>query len=303
MKTPFSHNPIPPLKKGDTIAILSTARKVSLPEIEFGVKWLENFGFKVVLGKTIDAAHHQFAGTDDFRARDLQQMMDNTSVDAIWCARGGYGTVRIIDKLDFNNFKKKPKWIIGYSDITVLHSHLNTLGIPSIHAAMAFDIYKSTALAQLSLQNALTGISNTIHFASVSENTTGTATGEAIGGNLSILYSLCGSPSAIDTAGKILFLEDLDEYLYHIDRMLYNLDRNGMFQNLAGLVIGGMTNMHDNQVPFGMQVTQIITALTTKYHFPVAFQAPFGHQNDNRAIIFGKKITLTVDSLEVKIVQ
>lgn len=303
MNTPFSHNPIHPLKKGDTIAILSTARKVNLPEIEFGVEWLESLGFKVVLGKTIGAAHHQFAGTDNFRATDLQAMLDDTSVDAIWCARGGYGTVRIIDKLDFTNFRKRPKWIIGYSDITVLHSHLNTLGIPSIHAAMAFDIYKSTALAQLSLQNALTGITNTIHFASVSENITGTATGEAIGGNLSILYSLCGSPSAIDTTGKILFLEDLDEYLYHIDRMLYNLDRNGLFQNLAGLVICGMTNMHDNQVPFGMAVSQMIVALTAKYNFPVAFQAPFGHQTDNRAIIFGKKITLTVNSLEVKIVQ
>lgn len=303
MNTPFSHNPIHPLKKGDTIAILSTARKVNLPEIEFGVEWLESLGFKVVLGKTIGAAHHQFAGTDNFRATDLQAMLDDTSVDAIWCARGGYGTVRIIDKLDFTHFRKRPKWIIGYSDITVLHSHLNTLGIPSIHAAMAFDIYKSTALAQLSLQNALTGITNTIHFPSVSENITGTATGEAIGGNLSILYSLCGSPSAIDTTGKILFLEDLDEYLYHIDRMLYNLDRNGLFQNLAGLVIGGMTNMHDNQVPFGMAVSQMIVALTAKYNFPVAFQAPFGHQTDNRAIIFGKKITLTVNSLEVKIVQ
>ena len=303
MKTPFSLNPVPPLKKGDTIAVISTARKVSFQEIEFGVTWLENLGFTVVLGKSIGAAHHQFAGTDALRAADLQAMINTPEVKAIWCARGGYGTVRIIDLIDFSALQKHPKWIIGYSDITVLHSHLQRLQIASIHAVMAFDVQKSSVEAQQTLQHALLGKSNTIQFPSTRENKPGQASGVAVGGNLSILYSLCGSASAIDTRGKILFIEDLDEYLYHIDRMLQNLDRNGLFKNLAGLVVGAMTSMHDNAIPFGKTVQQMILDITSTYNYPVVFQAPFGHVSDNRAVIFGKELSLQADESTVIIKQ
>ena len=292
MNTPFNSDFVSPLKKGDTIAIISTARKVNIQEIEFGVKWLQDFGFNVILGKTIGAAHCQFAGSDKMRAQDLQLMIDDPKIKAIWCARGGYGTVKIVDLIDFSVLKKFPKWIMGYSDITVLHSHLQQLGIPTIHSPMAFDIQRSSAEAQQTLQHALFGAANTICFSSVQQNRLGVAKGLAVGGNLSILYSLCGSESSIDTQGKILFIEDLDEYLYHIDRMLQNLDRNGMFRNLAALVVGAMTNMHDNKIPFGSSVQEMILQVTSKYNYPVVFEAPFGHISDNRAIVFGKELEL-----------
>lgn len=283
-----------PLQKGDTIAIISTARKVTIEEISFGIQWVKNLGFKVLLGKTIGLTHHQFAGTDIERATDLQAMIDMPEVKAIWCARGGYGTVRIIDQIDFSALLQNSKWIIGYSDITVLHSHLHNLNIETIHAPMAFDIEKASVKAQTALANILLKKENTITFPTAASSQKEQATGVAIGGNLSILYSLCGSKSAIETKGKILFLEDLDEYLYHIDRMLQNLDRNGVFKNLAGLVIGSMTGMHDNTVPFGSTVKELILEITSAYNYPVIFEAPFGHISDNRAIVFGRKIELTV---------
>jgi len=283
-----------PLQKNDTIAIVSTARKATPEDLKFGINWIKNLGFKVVLGKTIGLEYHQFAGTDKERADDLQQMINNPDIKAIWYARGGYGTVRIIDFLDFSALKKHPKWIIGYSDITVLHSHLHNLGYPTIHAPLAFDIKQTTPEAQLSLVNILQNKKSISVFNSSSKNKIGNTSGIAIGGNLSILYSLCGSKSAIDTTNKILFLEDLDEYLYHVDRMLQNLDRNGIFKNLKGLVIGGMNSMHDNTVPFGVTVHEMILEITSKYNYPVVFNAPLGHIADNRAIIFGKEIHVEV---------
>lgn len=284
------------LKKGDTVAIVSTARKISIKELSFATQWLNDLGFNVILGKSIGLVHHQFAGTDALRARDFQEMMDNTNVKAIWCARGGYGTVRIIDLLDFNAFKKNPKWVIGYSDITVLHSHLHYLGLPSLHGPLAFDIEKATAEAKNNLASILLGNATSFSFPANHNNRLGAFSGIAVGGNLSVLYSLCGSDSAIDTEGKILFLEDLDEYLYHMDRMLWNLDRNGMLSNLKALVIGGITSMHDNAIPFGYSVKEIILEITSKYNYPVVFNAPFGHIKDNRTIVFGKDITLVLTS-------
>ncbi len=303
MDTPFCLNPIAPLKKGDTIAIISTARKISINELQPGIQWMEGLGFKVLLGKTIEEESYQFAGTDAARTADLQAMIDNKTVKAIWCARGGYGTVRIIDNIDFSSLKKQPKYIIGYSDITVLHSHLHTLDMTTVHAPMAFDISKATVEAQESFKKVLLGKATTYSFPSTRENIQGKAQGMTVGGNLSILYSLCGSASAINTKGKILFLEDLDEYLYHIDRMLQNLDRNGMFKDLAGLVIGAMSNMHDNIEPFGYTVTEMILEITAKYNYPVVFDAPFGHIADNRAVVLGKEMTLSVNEDLVTVIQ
>ena len=281
-----------PLVKGDTVAITATARKITKTEIQFAVNWLTDLGYKVLLGETIGKEHHQFAGTDIERATDFQSLIDNPEVKAIWCARGGYGTVRMIDLIDFSDFIKKPKWVIGYSDITVLHSHIHNLEIATIHASMPLDIEPASAEAKQSLINAITGDDYEIEFPSNANNKKGNAQGQAIGGNLSMLYSMCGSASVIKTKGKILFLEDLDEYYYHIDRMLQNLKRNGMLKDLAGLVIGGMISMQDNAIPFGYSLENIILEITSGYSYPVVFEMPFGHIKDNRAVIFGKGVRL-----------
>lgn len=285
----------PFLKPGDTVAIVSTARKLNRSELNSALDLLTKQGLKAILGHTIGASEHQYAGTDLLRTQDFQAALDNSHVKAIWCARGGYGTVRIIDVLDFSEFKKSPKWIVGYSDITVLHSHIHRLGIETLHAQMPLEIEKRTLDAQVSIFHVLFGKKYRISYTSTSKrNRTGVGTGPLVGGNLSVLYSLCGSPSAIDTTGKILFLEDLDEYLYHIDRMMQNLKRNGMLNGLAGLVVGGMTKMHDNTIPFGKSAEAIIAEAVADCDYPLCFGFPAGHINDNRAMIFGRSVQLKV---------
>jgi len=292
---------IPPyLKKGDKIAVLSTARKILQKEIEEAIEILKDWGLSPVIGTTIEKEEHQFAGTDDERATDLQRMIDDKSIKAIWCARGGYGTVRVIDRIDFSSFIKHPKWVIGYSDITVLHSHIHNLGVATLHAAMPIDIHKSSKKAIESLKSSLFGTKITYSISSSKKNRLGYCRGQLIGGNLSILYSLCGSVSSINTDGKVLCIEDLDEYLYHIDRMLYNLKRNGYFNKLTGLVVGGMTKMHDNTVPFGRKAKKIILDAVEEYDFPVVFNFPMGHIEDNRALILGAEVSLDVSEEEVK---
>ena len=208
------------LQKNDTVAIVSTARKISLEQIQPAIDLLKNWGLKVVVGKTIGFEENQFAGNDQQRTQDFQHLLNNPQIKAIWCARGGYGTVRIIDALDFTKFKKAPKWIIGYSDITVLHSHVHNLGIETLHATMPLNVSKSTEESLFSLKKSLFGECLIYEINSSKKNKTGVASGELLGGNLSILYSLLGSESSINTDGKILFIEDLDEYLYHIDRIM-----------------------------------------------------------------------------------
>ena len=292
----------PKLQKGDTIGIVSTARKISRKELIPSLRFLDDLGLKARLGNTIGAADDQFAGTDEIRAKDFQQMMDDPNIKAIWCARGGYGTVRIIDFLDFTKFQKTPKWVIGFSDVTVLHSHLNTLGIQSIHAQMPLEMDHKTEATRVSLTEALFRDLHEISFDSnCTLNRMGNAKGQLIGGNLSILYSLCGSASAIDTDGKILFIEDLDEYLYHIDRMLQNLKRNGLFENLAGLIVGGMSDMNDNAIPFGKTAEEIILDTVSDNTFPVCFDFPAGHIADNRALIFGREVQLEILEKRVRL--
>ncbi|WP_046757760.1 S66 peptidase family protein [Kordia jejudonensis] len=284
-----------PLHKGATVGILSTARKISITEVQAAIALLHSWDLKVVLGTTIDLEEHQFAGDDMTRTLNFQQFLDDDHIDAIWCARGGYGTIRMIDQLDFSRFIKKPKWIIGYSDITVLHAKGQQLGFETLHATMPINVAKNTPEALESLRRVVFGESLNYTIPSVSHNKKGIAKGELIGGNLSMLYSMTGSDLSIDTKGKILFLEDLDEYLYHIDRMMMNLKRNGYFDDLAGLIIGGMTDMHDNTVPFGKNAHEIILDVTSEYDFPICFNFPAGHVDDNRALIFGKEATLHVD--------
>lgn len=289
------------LKKGDTIAIVATARKNLEDNLKPAISWLKSWGLEVVIGATIGLDNNQLAGTDEQRTADFQTQLDNPNIKAIWCVRGGYGTVRIIDKLDFTKFKKSPKWIIGFSDVTVLHSHLNTMGYQSIHGIMPVSS-KATEEAKESLRKSLFGESLQYTVPCDQMNKLGKASGVLVGGNLSILYSLFGSPSAIDCTDKILFIEDLDEYLYHIDRMMINLKRNGCLESLKGIIVGGMTKMKDNDIPWGKNALEIIEDVTKSYTIPIIYNFPAGHLSDNHALIMGRKISLEANDLESTIV-
>lgn len=282
------------LKKGDLVSLVCTARKFTSEDAIPAKELLESWGLRVRLGATIDLDSCQLAGTDAERIADFQQQMDDPEVKAIWCCRGGYGTVRIIDGLDFTAFKKNPKWVIGFSDVTVLHSHLNTLRVASMHAIMPFTVPNAPDAVKESLRQSLFGEQVAYTYDSKGYDVIGQAEGELVGGNLSILYSLLGSPSAIDTKDKVLFIEDLDEYLYHLDRMMYNLKRNGYFKSLKGLVVGGMTKMHDNEIPFGQNAVGIIKSIAAEYNIPICFDFPAGHVSDNRTLIFGKRVHLNI---------
>jgi muramoyltetrapeptide carboxypeptidase len=286
----------PSLQKGDTIAILATARKNTDDNLKPAIDLLKSWGLEVVIGSTIGLEKNQLAGTDEQRAADFQQQLDNPNIKAIWCVKGGYGTVRIIDLLDFTAFKKHPKWIVGFSDVTVLHNHLNTMGFKSIHGIMPITAPRATPQAIETLRIALFGEKLSYTIAPFWKNKTGKAAGELVGGNLSILYSLFGSPSAIDCSDKILFIEDLDEYLYHIDRMMMNLKRNGCLESIKGILVGSMTKMKDNDIPWGQNAIEIIEDITKKYTIPILYNFPAGHIQDNRALILGSKVTIDVNN-------
>ena len=282
------------LHKGDTVGILATARKIDLVNLQPAVKLLESWGLKVVIGKTIGKSDNQLAGPDWQRATDLQDMLDDPKIKAVWAAKGGYGTVRIIDRIDFTQFQKKPKWIVGFSDVTVLHSQINSMNIETLHSIVAVSAKTATPEAIESLRKALFGEKLEYKMADHPYNKNGKAKGEIVGGNLSVLYSILGSKSEVDTKGKILFIEDLDEYLYHIDRMMMNLKRNGYFDGLKALVIGGMTEMNDNEIPWGKDALQIIQDVLKDYKFPIIYNFPAGHTKDNRAMILGKTVSIEV---------
>lgn len=282
----------PILQKGDTVAILATARKNIDDNLKPAIDLLHSWGLEVVIGKSIGLDDNQLAGTDEQRAADFQQQLDNPNIKAIWCVRGGYGTVRMLDFLDFTKFKKSPKWIIGFSDVTVLHNHLNTMGYKSIHGIMPISIPKASPEAIETLRIAMFGEPLEYAIDPHIMNRFGNASGELVGGNLSILYSLFGSESAIDCTDKILFIEDLDEYLYHIDRMMMNLKRNGCLESIKGIIVGSMSKMKDNEIPWGKNALEIVDDVTKKYNIPIIYNFPAGHINDNRALILGSKVTI-----------
>jgi muramoyltetrapeptide carboxypeptidase len=290
------------LQKGDTVAIVSTARKNIDDNLKPTIDLLEGWGLTVKLGKTIGLDYYQLAGTDEQRTADFQEQMDNPNIKAIWCVRGGYGTVKIIDNLDFTKFKQNPKWIIGFSDVTVLHGHLNRIGIESLHATMPVAIPRATDEAKYSLCAALFGEKLQYTLECDALNHSGKAKGELVGGNLSILYSLLGSESAIDCADKILFIEDLDEYLYHVDRMMMNLKRNGCLQSLKGIIVGAMTEMKDNEIPWGRNALEIIEDNVKGLNIPIIYNFPAGHIRDNRALIFGRQVSMEVNAEQSKVV-
>ena len=283
------------LQPGDTIAILATARKIFLPEIEEAIRIFESWGLKVVLGQTIGASYNYFAGDDALRLQDLQQMLDDQNIKAIICGRGGYGTTRIIDQVDFTKFQQHPKWLVGFSDVTALHSHIHTLGIESVHAIMPLLFSKEgTADSIETLRKVLFREKLSYTVAPHELNRTGTGQGQLIGGNLSMLGTLTGTRSDSSAAGKILFLEDLDEYFYHVDRMMVHLDRSGKLAHLSGLVIGDMSDMKDTAVPFGKTAYEIILEHTSKYNYPVCYGFPVGHEPLNLALVCGREAKLEV---------
>jgi muramoyltetrapeptide carboxypeptidase len=292
----------PFLQKGDTIAILATARKNIDDNLKPAIDLLRRWGLEVVIGKTIGLNDNQLAGTDMERAEDFQQQLDNPRVKAIWCVRGGYGTVRMIDLLDFTKFKQNPKWIIGFSDVTVLHNHLNTLGYKTIHGIMPISTQKTSTEGIETLRIAMFGERLEYEIEPHVMNRYGKASGELVGGNLSILYSLLGSESSIDCSDKILFIEDLDEYLYHVDRMMMNLKRNGCLERIKGIIVGAMEKMRDNEIPWGKNALEIIDDVTKKYNIPIIYNFPAGHIDDNRALILGSKVTIVVDENCSKVV-
>jgi len=286
------------LQAGQRVALVSTARKISAAELAPAIATLKSWGLEVVLGKSIAGDHHQFAGDDDLRRHDFQQQLDDPGIRAILCARGGYGTARIVDGLDLTRFAAAPKWVAGFSDVTVLNSHLLARGYASIHGVMPVLFHQTGGERALeTLRRALFGEPfQPIEVAPHLLNRPGTATGELVGGNLSLLQTITGTSSQASFAGRILFLEDLDEYLYHIDRMLLHLHRSGQLVGLAGLVVGHFSDMRDNTIPFGSEAWEIIDRFAQMYDFPVAYGFPTGHEADNLALVVGQPTTLTVSA-------
>lgn len=285
------------LRKGDLIGIVSPSRKISSGETGKAIDIIEGWGMRVTTGKHIFADHCQFAGNDEQRAEDFQEMLDNPEVKAIFCSRGGYGSVRIIDKLNFTGFVKSSKWIAGFSDITVFHSHINkNLGVATLHCEMPVNFGKAGSQKETteSILRALTSEPLSYEGPVKGQFLEGRSSGILTGGNLSVLYSLLGSVSDFETDEKILFLEDLDEYLYHIDRMIMALKRAGKFSKIKGLIVGGMSDMRDNAIPFGKTAEEIIMEHTKELGIPVVCNFPAGHLPLNVALRMGVNVNFEV---------
>ncbi len=290
------------LKKDDTIMIVAPAGFVmDSTELDPGIALAKSWGLEVVLGKHVLNRYNHFAGTDEERLGDMQLALDNKNIKAIWCSRGGYGTVRIIDQIDFTAFEKNPKWVIGYSDITTLHNHIHNLCIATIHATMPGGIHSATDEAKQTLYKALFGYDYDFEIPSNSLNKKGNAKGVLIGGNLSIINSMMGSVTEINTDGKILFIEDVGEDLYRVDRMMYTLKRSGLLKNLKGLIVGDFSYDIEKDTLFGGTHREIILNAVKEYNYPVIFDFPAGHVKDNRTLIFGKEIKIEVNDLLSKV--
>ena len=284
------------IRHGDRIRVVSPAGKVHKDKILAGLEVLQDEGYDVFPGDYIFDRHFQYAGTDSQRIADFQKAINDPETKVILCARGGYGAIRIIEALDFTPLLKNPKWIVGFSDITVIHTVLNKLGIASIHGAMPgfFLENKKITRSFSSLMELLSTGKSAIEAPSHILNRAGTCTGELVGGNLSLLYSLQGTPWQLDTKGKILLLEDVNEYLYNLDRMMQSLRLGGTIKQLSGLVVGGFTELMDNESPFGKSYYEIIMDAVRDYHYPVCFDLPVGHIPRNLALLLGSNYQLEV---------
>jgi muramoyltetrapeptide carboxypeptidase len=281
---------IPPyLKKGDTIGITCPAGYMAAAKAQTCIDTLQRWGFDVMVGKTLGSrSKNYFSAPDKERRDELQAMLDDENIKAILCGRGGYGVTRIIDQLDFTAFKKNPKWVIGFSDITVLQAHLYTkIKTASLHAPMASAFNDGENKYIQSLHNAITGKKASYTCNPHPFNNPGMANGELVGGNLSLLAHLTGTASDINTTNKILFLEDIGEHIYNIDRMLYQLKRSGKLDKLAGLIVGGFTDMHDTERPFGKKVNKLINEITAPFDYPVCYGFAVSHDKENYALKIG----------------
>lgn len=298
----------PYLQAGDTVAIVDPAGNLNnmVAEIEQAINLLNSWDLNVVLGENVFNQNNEFAGSDDERAADFQTALDNPHIKAIWCARGGYGSVRILDKLNYAKFKESPKWVIGYSDITAIHNQIHNLGYESIHSIMgiSLDIYcefpKENAAP---FKDAIFGKQLVYVIEGAVDNRPGNTTGQLVGGNLTLLHTMLGSKTSIDTSGKILFIEEVGEQAYHIDRMLQSLKRAGYFENCKGLVVGSISKMRgDILEDWGKPIEQLILDVVKEYDFPVLFNFPAGHEEDNRALILGRTVELRVGNNESTLV-
>lgn len=282
------------LRKGDTIALVSPAKAIDVQCISFAKQWLENQGFRVLVGKNAAGVDRYFSGTDQERSDDLQWAIDHPEVKAILCNRGGYGAIRLIEPVQWANLLREPKWIIGFSDITNFHCQALHLGIESVHATMPLNFQENTADSLTSLLSVLQTGGVTHHWLPVSANKLGEAHGQLVGGNLSIVYSLLGTPLCPDFEGSILFLEDVGEQYYHLDRMLQAMRLAGVFDQISGLIIGGMTDMSDTANPTKWTIKELVLDQLQFRSIPVCFDIPIGHQADNRAVIVGRNTHLIV---------
>ncbi len=299
---------IPPyLKKGDTIGITCPAGYMAAEKAQTCIDTLQQWGFNVMVGKTLGSSSaNYFSGTDDERLEELQAMLDSENIQAILFGRGGYGVSRIIDKIDFTQFKKKPKWLIGYSDITLLHTHIHTnLKIATLHSPMAAAFNDGVEGNEFieALRKAITGKKANYKCAAHPLNRKGTATGELVGGNLALLAHATGTPSDLNTKNKILFIEDIGEQVYAIDRMLRQLQRSGKLDKLAGLVVGNFTDVKDTDRPFGKTVYEVIAEIVKDYNYPVCFGFSVGHCKENYALKVGVQYKLYVSNKQSSLTE
>ena len=290
----------PYLKKGDKIALVCPAKKLPKP-INHAIEILKSWGLEVVIGDSVYASHHQFAGNDDLRTSDIQRFLDDSSIKAIISGRGGYGAIRIIDGLNFNEFDKNPKWFVGFSDITVILSHLIAqCNTQCLHAQMPYTFDESTNEALISLENALFGQKQTYEFESTFKNRAGEVNGILIGGNLTLLAMLQGSVSEMDFKDKILFIEDVGEHEYSIDRMLRMLKRAGKLSHLKGLIVGAFNEIEEEKISFGQTADEVIWEIVKEYDYPVCFNFPTGHINNNLCMTLGAEVNLKVETNNVQ---
>jgi muramoyltetrapeptide carboxypeptidase len=292
----------PYLKKGDKIAITCPAKALKSPMTD-AIDLLKSWGLDVILGETVNAVFHQFAGNDDLRKADMQNFINDNEIKAIIAARGGYGCIRIIDQIDWAPLLKNPKWVIGFSDITIFHQQLQSIGLQSLHAQMPATITDSSKEGLESLRKVLFGEKFEYQITSHNKNKLGQAKGDLIGGNLSMLIANLGSKSDFNYDNQILFIEDVGEYFYAIDRMIRALDRAGKLAKLNGLIVGGFTDIKDNDIPFGCNVQEIIENVVYKYNYPVCYDFPAGHLSDNRALILGCETVLNINEQSVIVNQ
>lgn len=287
----------PYLKAGDKVALVASSRKVNKAGLAFAIETLTKWGLQPVEGKHLFAAHSQWAGTDEQRAEDLQWALDDNSIKAIFFARGGNGIIRIIDKLNFDRLRSDPKWLVGYSDVTLLHAEAHRSGIASLHAHM-LTVYGEDPESTESVRKCLFGEKVSYTSGYHTFNRGGSAKGQLVGGNISLLHTLSATAQDLDTVGKILFIEDIDENLHHLDRMMIHFKRTGKLANLAGLVVGGLNDMRDDPIPFGMSPEEIVFDAVKEYKYPVCFGFPAGHMDRNLALYLGKEAILEITATE-----